>query len=580
MSNFLILASLITTIAFGQNDTDNEKVGLEISGSVLEKSTKNELSNVNVSLHPHLKDSLYEKTTSDESGDFELSLKFKKENVPLVIRIEAGSDGYNKYEDIIIIKSLSREHKIALQKAGPNEETIPINDIRTLQKIGDHPDHPLDGHYKLTSDIDASQTEQWNNGKGFDPIGNYDMKDKSSREPFTGILDGNGHTIDHLHINRQDKKGVGLLAYAKNSTIKDLELKDVQVWGDFLVGGLVGLANILTKMENIEVSGKIHGGGATGGITGHVMFSKIGSCRFEGAIIEEYQGGFPGGPPGALGGVVGSLEASHISNTTAKVKIKTGKGAKGIGGLVGVNEISHVTNGSTIATITGEGWFVGGIIGINKKGSTLKFSRAEGKIVGALAVGGLIGSNNGYQIADIGTNTPKRIFPPKVELSYFKGNVTGEGMAGGIVGENSRAFIENCYAIGKASGQSNIGGIVGLNQGIVRNVYASVIVKGDEKTGGLMGAIKERKGENEVKGDYDALFTDSYWNSDKTKKAVGDGTVVHKQDHPKDNDIVKGLTMYQLTGNNAEENMPWLDFKKIWKTTTDDLPALKWEEAN
>ncbi len=46
----------------------------------------------------------------------------------------------------------------------------------------------LSGHYILTSDIDMT-------GLNFSPIGN-------NSTPFSGIFDGNGHTISNLTINR------------------------------------------------------------------------------------------------------------------------------------------------------------------------------------------------------------------------------------------------------------------------------------------------------------------------------------------------------------------------------------------
>jgi len=75
---------------------------------------------------------------------------------------------------------------------------IDIATIEDLQKIGNDSAYPMTGSYVLTQDIDASATATWNSGAGFDPIGDDD-------NPFTGILDGQGHVIFGLVINHPEK---------------------------------------------------------------------------------------------------------------------------------------------------------------------------------------------------------------------------------------------------------------------------------------------------------------------------------------------------------------------------------------
>lgn len=66
--------------------------------------------------------------------------------------------------------------------------SITITNITDLQKIGNDPSYPLGGDYELGNDIDASATNTWNAGAGFDPIGTY-------ASPFTGTFDGKSYSI-------------------------------------------------------------------------------------------------------------------------------------------------------------------------------------------------------------------------------------------------------------------------------------------------------------------------------------------------------------------------------------------------
>ena len=64
----------------------------------------------------------------------------------------------------------------------------------------------LSAHYVLGNNINASETETWNSGAGFTPIGNG--------VEFSGNFDGQGYTIDGLYINRPNTNNVGLFGAA------------------------------------------------------------------------------------------------------------------------------------------------------------------------------------------------------------------------------------------------------------------------------------------------------------------------------------------------------------------------------
>lgn len=104
-------------------------------------------------------------------------------------------------------------------------------EIRTLEELDDMRNNPEED-YILQNDIDASETEDWNDGKGWEPI----------RE-FEGSLDGNGYTISNLTIDRQDEDEVGIFGRFYNFekvTIKNLNLEGFNIRAQGAAGGLVG----------------------------------------------------------------------------------------------------------------------------------------------------------------------------------------------------------------------------------------------------------------------------------------------------------------------------------------------------
>ncbi len=138
---------------------------------------------------------------------------------------------------------------------------IQISNITDLQKIGKDPSYPLNGEYELTQDIDASDTINWNGGKGFDPVG-----DESN--PFRGIFDGNGHVIRNLYINRVGEDYVGLFGYV-GGEVRNLGLENVQVLGSNRVGGLVGY-NYYGTVSQCYSAGSVLGSGSyVGGLVGY-----------------------------------------------------------------------------------------------------------------------------------------------------------------------------------------------------------------------------------------------------------------------------------------------------------------------
>ncbi|MCG8499492.1 MAG: hypothetical protein MJB12_03660, partial [Firmicutes bacterium] len=90
----------------------------------------------------------------------------------------------------------------------------------------------LTAHYKLTTDIDLSGYENW------EPIG-------TANAPFVGALDGTGHTIGGLSIDRSIND-VGLFgSIAGNSRLENITLHIGAggIKGRDRVGGLAGSAS-------------------------------------------------------------------------------------------------------------------------------------------------------------------------------------------------------------------------------------------------------------------------------------------------------------------------------------------------
>jgi len=328
-------------------------------------------------------------------------------------------------------------------------------------------------NYVLGTDIDATETKTnptvWG-ATGFTPIAN-----------FSGTLDGLGHRINGLYINRPSESGVGLFGTTTDTaTIRNVKLVDADVTALGSAGILVGVNN--GRISNASSTGKITGAVGKGENDGYYI----------GGLVGQNLALLPGRTPGNID------RSSSVANVT---------GTQGVGGLVGYMaggaSIDNSTASGTVTAIkqrnTPLQWF-GGLLGVNIE-STVSNSYAEADVSAAemSRVGGLVGENGGL-----------------IRNSYAVGKVTGNSSVGGLAGivSLSNGSVENSYA--KASvnaGGTNpkfIGGLVGfmLEDKKVTNSYASgaVNVTGNdaEFVGGLIGYASSNR----------ANVVSSYWNTD------------------------------------------------------------------
>ncbi len=170
-------------------------------------------------------------------------------------------------------------------------------------------------HFLLMYNIDLGSFA-YNFMEGWDPIDN-----------FTGVLDGNGYTINNLVINRSSENNVGLFGYS-DGTIKQVGLYDVKITSGSNSGGLVGFFNSGTISETY-VTGEINGDTNTGGLVG----------EHHGRIVHSY-----------------SLASVN--------------GEENVGGLVGFNSFGEVDSSYSSGTVTGTGARVLGFIGYSSGGTS------------------------------------------------------------------------------------------------------------------------------------------------------------------------------------------------------------------
>lgn len=336
---------------------------------------------------------------------------------------------------------------------GTADDPYQICDSGSLQLMQLH----LDAHYALTGDIDGSEMESWNSGKGFSPIAKSGF--------FTGTLNGNGYTIDRFFISRPAELRIAMIANAKGGVtrIENLNLTNVNVGTAPATNAAANTAAILAfaddatnalTFDHITVKGTINGGNGDGigsilGTT-NAEYTHITNSRFEGSISGN----------SGVGSIVGIANGwnscsdciFHSNSATGTVT-----GTDTLGGLVGYGYGLKVFDSSFRGTVTGSQDNIGGLVGGSTGGGSIRFSFFDGTVTGRNLVGGLAGF----------------IERPTYD-SYALGSVSGNSDVGGLIGN---AFAEHLpirsYALNTVSGATNTGGLVGSTTfGVLSGQYS------------------------------------------------------------------------------------------------------------
>lgn len=386
-----------------------------------------------------------------------------------------------------------------------------------------------------------------------------------SRTPFTGTLDGNGHSIKGYSYTAasDDLMHAALFCRTKNASFKNLNMTDVHISvksdGNFAALAAYGQG---TTFENITVSGKLSASGiinTLGAIVGSLNDGSITNCTNKADIT------VTGAAGAAAVGVAGTASAATVKNCTNSGAISISgpidggrsyraAGVTNIAGKVisckNTGAVSVTTSGSAEGAVS---LSAAGVVGTSSKQitsctntgkitmkSTVEVSRSilmggvaanaeNAKITkswnkGAVTFNGV--AEYGAVVGGLGAITSN------ISQSWNKGAVSAKAskneldvVAGGLAG--TAVDMRNSYNTGSVtlSGGGYVGGLAGNAGGFdhrITNNYSTGTVKGSKGAtkGQLIGIYSEGddKANNKI---YNNYYT-------KSGKAYGFGSVAKK----------------------------------------------------
>jgi hypothetical protein len=264
------------------------------------------------------------KTADGTGSDVAILLTFEDDSV----RLKGNTTPPPNSADMFIYDV----NAVAIRKyaGGTGEPNDPyqIATAEDLITLGETPEE-YDKNFILTADIDLDPNLP--GCKVFDnaviaPDAN-DKMDGFKGTPFSGIFDGNAHTISHLTIT--GKSYLGLFGQLGNGAIiSELGLDAIDVEGtDDCLGGLVG-ENSGGIIADCYTSGNINGNREVGGLVGCNSKGTVAYCYSTGKVLGESR----------IGGLVGRND-SEITNCYAANRVL---GNEQVGGLVGYSDVTFI----------------------------------------------------------------------------------------------------------------------------------------------------------------------------------------------------------------------------------------------
>ena len=263
--------------------------------------------------------------------------------------------------------------------------------------------------------------------------------------PFSGTVDGQGHTLSNLFINMPDEDFVGLFGQCTNTTLSNINLENTWVRAKDTAGSLAGNFSVNSNMNDCHATGvdlvaaDYNVGGLIGGL---LTDSHITRCSSEGSVTGGSQVGGLVGSPWDLTSITecyatGTVSAQHLA-----------------GGLIGYSTFAFGPNRENV---------------INNCYSRCDVSVVNGR------VGGLVGGTDSQLI---------------VLNSYSTGTATGPEFVGGFMGAVGNVTTVNDYWDTESSDHDNA---VGDWLGEPVDVFISGKTTAEMKTQAMVDSLNQNQ---------------------------------------------------------------------------------------
>ena len=234
--------------------------------------------------------------------------------------------------------------------------------------------------------------------------------------PFSGKLQGNGHSIHGVVMKNQDRQvfnDAGLFCILKDAIVENLVIDPSCSFNGSSAGALCVSVNGSLVIRNVTNKAEVYGTRMVGGFVGYVREMRDDSVSFEDCVND----GIVTGSERYIGGLIGRIWGNMNMTVTLSNTLNNGhvNGSEyQVGGFVGeicgnIGIIIDISNSINKGTVTGNG-NVGGFVGeiYSNIDMNMTFSNTTNNgnvneiVTGSVGfVGGFVGLIHSYQLNSI-----------------------------------------------------------------------------------------------------------------------------------------------------------------------------------
>lgn len=327
-----------------------------------------------------------------------------------------------------------------------------VHEVRStadLRRIGREPGYELSDRYQLMVDLDFT---------GEPPL---EIIAPANARSFTGVFEGNGHTVRGLQIGSPTNSHAALFGWVgAGAMIRDLRLVDARIAGTSVVGGIA--ARNAGRILRCSITGQINGLQEVGGI-----------AAINSGIIEDCQNAAVISGRDDIGGIVGTNPKGQLRRVQFNGRVEALPSSHHVGGICGWNDSGTIEDATASGSVTG-GHRVGGVIGHLDSTSLVRANGTNLTVAGRSATGGIAGSARNSTFTE----------------TTVTAAVTGRASVGGIVGDAVDSSASGLRLHADVTGTNHVGGLVGYSW---RSTWADIevrgVISGGSRVGGWAGTL-------------------------------------------------------------------------------------------
>ena len=379
------------------------------------------------------------------------------------------------------------------------------------------------------------------------------------RGEFKGTLDGNNRVIKNLNIIN-DAQYTSLFTKLTNATVKNITFENAKITASNHYSAVLAGTASNSTISNIHIIDSVVDDTKydyVAAIVGKASKSNISDCSVKNTSVKGNSN---------IGTICGYMDDNSVITNSGVIGGNVEGTGSYIGGVVGLLSTSSISQSYSTADINSTSSAAGGLLG-RSVSSTIHQCYSQNSVEGTSRVGGLIGSGQSLTISQ----------------SFTKSTLNGTSEVGGLIGYGYTLTISQSFSECILNGTNNVAGLIGYLYvfgstpvSTIENCYSASDITLTDVSTGVAGGLISHNTSAKIKNSYSASTILA-----NTKHAIqpssGSANTENTYFNEELIDVKTPVTQARTTQDMHQRlNYATWDFENIWTIDNgNDYPKLK-----